>query len=257
MFRRSFRSLAAVVMMAACALAASAPVQMARTAVVAPFMAFADFVNGATWAHPAPTQSVAFRLGRLAFYALGSQLLALREWAYPRVLAHAFRFGIIRYMAFPGTVTADIGFGIVGELAFDGPCRSQPARINHGTPADIVVGRWFTLAADGTARPGGTGAIGGLFMNPKNQASLGTAAGGTLAQTLTVPTGAIGEFGYMGAFIVQLGAAVAIGAAAWYDTTTGAIGSGAPGAGQAAIPNSKFIRYANAAAGLAVLELTN
>jgi hypothetical protein len=56
---------------------------------------------------------------------------------------------------------------------------------------------------------------------------------------------------------VSVTGAVAIGRPAWYDTTTGVIGAGAPGAGQAAIPNSKFIRYANAATGLVVLELTN
>jgi hypothetical protein len=161
--------------------------------------------------------------------------------------------------AFPSSVTTDIAFGVVGELAFDGPFRSQPARINHGTAADIVVGRWFTLAADGTARPGGAAPAGGhagVFMNPKNQASLGTAAGGALAPTMTVPTGTIGEFGYMGAFVVQVANAVAIGQAAKYADATGIISAGAPGAGETAIPNSKFIRYANAAAGLAVLEVT-
>jgi hypothetical protein len=158
--------------------------------------------------------------------------------------------------AFPGTVTAGLAFGIVGELAGDGPMRAQPARISHGTAADIVVGRWFTLAADGTARPGGAGALGGLLMNPKNYSSAG-AGGIALAPTMTLPTGTVGEFGYMGQFIVAAPAAVALGNAAKYDTTTGVIGVGAPGAGEAAIPNSRFVRVANAAAGLAVLELTN
>lgn len=201
---------------------------------------------------PAPVA----RLFYVAQYRVACLGYSLRNALGAALFAGMCRLGLI-LRAFPGAVTADLAFGIVGELAFDGPYRSQPARINHGTPADIVVGRWFTQAADGTTRPGGTGAIGGIFMNPKSMSSLGTAAGGALAPTLVVPTGTIGEFGYMGTFVVAAAGAVAIGAAAWYDTTTGAIGAGAPSAGQAAIPNSKFTRYANAAAGLAVLELTN
>lgn len=182
---------------------------------------------------------------------------SLRDAIGRALFAAQVRLGSVACMAFPGSVAADLAFGIIGEQAFDGPTRTQPARINHGTAADIVIGRWFTLAADGTARPGGAGAIGGVFMLPKTQSSLGTAGGGALAATLTVPTNTVGEFLYMGQIIVALGAAVAIGDAGKYNTTTGVILSGAPGAGEAAIPNSRFIRYANAAAGLAVLELTN
>lgn len=201
---------------------------------------------------PQPVQRALF----LADFRL-RWMLAEARWHVGRALhALQFRLGLV-LQAFPGSVTTDLAFGVIGELAFDGPVRTQPARINHGTAADIVVGRWFTLNAAGEALPGGTGAIGGVLCNPKTMASLGTAANGSAAPTLTIPTGTIGEFLYMGCIIVPLSAAVAIGAAAKYNTTTGVILSGAPGAGEAAIPNSKFIRYANAAAGLAVLELTN
>jgi hypothetical protein len=196
------------------------------------------------------------RAGYVAHYRVASFLAQCRNLLGAWLFAGMVRGGLI-LRAFPGTVTADVAFGVVGELAFDGPYRSQPARINHGTAADIVVGRWFTLNAAGEALPGGTGAIGGVLMAPKTHASLGTAAGGALAPTMVLPTGTIGEFAYMGAIVVAVGAAVAIGNAAKYNTTTGVIGVGAPGAGEAAIPNAKFIRYANAAAGLAVLELTN
>lgn len=160
-------------------------------------------------------------------------------------------------MTFPSSVTADLAFGIVGELAFDGPLRAFPARIDHATAADIVIGRYFTQNADGTVRPGGAGVVGGVFMLPKTQVSLGTSAGGALAPTMTVPTNTIGEFLAMGQIVVSVGAAVALGNAAKYTDATGVIGVGAPGAGETAIPNSKFVRYANAAAGLAVLQLTN
>lgn len=158
--------------------------------------------------------------------------------------------------SFQSTVNSNMGFGVVGELAYEGPTRAQTAVINDPNAANIVVGRWFTLDATGTAQAGGTGAIGGVLANPKVYAN-GGVSGNALAPTLVVPTGTVGEFVTMGQIVVALDAAVAIGAAAKYNTTTGVIGSGAPGGGEAAIPNSQFIRYANAAAGLAVLQLTN
>lgn len=235
-------------------------------------------------------------------------------------------------MTLQSTVALNQGFGVVGELAFDGPLRAISAVIDHATAANIVVGRWFTAPADGEYRPGGTGAVGGLLVNPKVYASIGTSAGGPLAPTLIVPTGTVGEFASMGEFVVAAANAVALGDLAMYDTTTGAIsalsptatytgviaittgiltvsaasadanlavgspviGTGVPGgtfitalgtgtggngtyqtniitavasftdgvapnnapAGSAIIPGAKFIRYANAAAGLAVLSLT-
>lgn len=205
---------------------------------------------------PQPMRSRVQRAYWLTWYYVGVFLAGCRNMLGAFLMAGMYRAGLV-LRAFPGSVGADLGFGVVGELAFDGPFRSQPARINHPTPADIVIGRWFTLNAAGEAVAGGAGAIGGILMNPKTMASPGTAAGGPLAPTMTVQTGTIGEFGYMGSFIVAVGAAVAIGAAAKFTIATGVIGVGAPGGGEAAIPNSKFIRYANAAAGLAVLELTN
>lgn len=250
MSRKLFSPLFAVAIMAASALGAVAStVRDTGAALVAGMVLGLAFLAQVL---PAP----AARLFYVAHYRAACFLFGVRRMLGAALFSGMCRAGMI-LRAFPGSVTADLAFGVPGELAFDGPYRSQPARINHGTAADIVVGRWFTLAADGTARPGGTGAIGGVFINPKSMSSLGTAAGGALAPTLTVPTGVVGEFGYMGAFVVPVSTAVAIGQAAFYDTTTGAIGAGAPSAGQAAIPNSKFIRYANAAAGLAVLELTN
>jgi len=236
-------------------------------------------------------------------------------------------------MSFQSAVAFNQGFGVVGEIVFEGPLRAVPATIKHDTAANIVVGRWFTIdASDGTYRPGGTGLIGGVLANPKGYASIGTQAGGPLAPTLIVPTGTIGEFVAMGEIVVALGAGVAQGDLATYDTTTGVIGSiaptatytgviavttgiltvsaasagarlvvgspvigtGVPGgtvitalgtgtggngtyqtniatavasfadgvapnnapAGSAIIPTGKFVRYANAAAGLAVLSLT-
>ncbi len=237
-------------------------------------------------------------------------------------------------MTLQSTVALVQGFGVVGEQAFDGPLRAVPAVIKHATAANIVVGRFFTVdATDGTYRPGGTGAVGGLLVNPKALASIGTSAGGPLAPTLTVPTGTIGEFATMGEFIVALANAAALGDKVMFDQTTGALsalppvatysgviavttgiltvslastganlgvgsvvtGTGVPGgtvitalgtgtggngtyqtniitavaaftdgaspnaapAGSTVIPTAQVIRYANAAAGLAVVSLTS
>lgn len=240
--QRTLRSLAALAV-AACALASAA----FSNAVATVQTKAADF--GAAVSHATE------RAGKLAYFHGASFAYDVRAMLGAALFAGMTRAGLI-LRAFPGSVTSDLAFGIVGELAFDGPFRAQPARIDHGTAANIVVGRWFTLAADGTARPGGAGALAGILMNPKNYSNAG-AGGNALAPSMTLPTGTVGEFGYMGAFVVAAPAAVALGNAAKYDTTTGVIGVGAPGAGEAAIPNSRFIRVANAAAGLCVLELTN
>jgi hypothetical protein len=257
MFRKSFHALAAFAMAAVCGVAnVAAGFVLAAVFAMQAVVSAMFLVPAAVVLYAAPGVA---RLSVLVWFRVASALASMRNVLGGWLLAFMGRTGMLLHV-FPASVTADLAFGIVGELAFDGPCRSQPARINHGVAADIVIGRWFTLAADGSARPGNGGAanaIGGVFMFPKNQASIGTSAGGALAPTLTVPTGTIAEFCYMGAVVVAVSNAVALGNAAWFDNVTGAIGAGAPSAGQTAIPNSKFIRYANAAAGLAVLELTN
>jgi hypothetical protein len=195
------------------------------------------------------------RAGMLAHYHTAAAFAHMRHMLGSALLSFMGRSGLLLHV-FPQTVAGDLAFGVVGELAFDGPYRSQPARINDAS-GNTLVGRYFTLDAAGTAQAGGAGTIGGVLMAPKNYANLGTSANGSLAPNMVVPNGVIGEFCYMGAIVVAVGAAVAIGQAAKYTTATGVIGVGAPAAGELAIPNSKFIRYANAAAGLAVLELTN
>lgn len=200
-------------------------------------------------------QATLKRAATLTAYHVGVVLTQAKLSAGESLRGYMARGGLL-LNAFQSTVASTLGFGVIGELAFDGPLRAQTAIINDVNAANIVVGRWFTLDAAGTAQAGGTGAIGGVLSSPKEYSTAGL-AGNALAPTLTLPTGTVGEFVYMGAIIVALPAAVAIGAVGKYNTTTGVIGSGAPAGGEAAIPNSKFIRYPNAAAGLAVLELTN
>ena len=170
-------------------------------------------------------------------------------------------------MAFQSSVALNQGFGVVGDIVFEGPTRATPGVVKVGSggadATDIVVGRAFTIdAADGQYYPGGTGVFGGILANSNAYASYGdvsygTSAGGSLAPTLVLPAGEVGEFLEMGEIVVQLSNAAAIGAAVKFNNTTGVLSSGAPDAGETAVPNAKVVRYANAAAGLAVVRLTN
>lgn len=154
------------------------------------------------------------------------------------------------------TVSFNQGFGIVGEIVFDGPVRAQPG-IVKGTAANIVMGRAFTIdAADGQFQPGGTGAFGGIMISPKNQTSLGTSAGGTLAPTLVVAAGSAAQFATMGEITVNLTNAAAIGDGVYFVQATGALAAGTAGAGQTQIVNAAVKRYATGGAGLAVISLT-
>lgn len=162
-------------------------------------------------------------------------------------------------MTLQSTVALNQGFGLVGEIQFEGPTRAQPGvtKVGTATAADIVVGRAFTIdAADGQFQPGGTGVFGGILANPKGLASVGTQAGGPLAPTLTVPAGTVCEFLTMGEILVALPAAAPIGSLIYFTNATGVLGVGTAGGGQTQIPNAVVKRYANAAAGLAVISLT-
>ena len=162
-------------------------------------------------------------------------------------------------MALQSTVALNQGFGVVGEIQFEGPTRAQPGvtKVGTATAADIVVGRAFTIdAADGLFQPGGTGVFGGILANPKGLASVGTSAGGPLAPTLTIPAGTVGEFLTMGEILVQLPAAAPIGGLIYFVNATGVLGVGTAAGGQTQIPNAVVKRYANAAAGLAVVSFT-
>ena len=159
-------------------------------------------------------------------------------------------------MAFQSSIAVAQGYGVIGESQFSGPRRAQPGVVK-GTAANIVVGRAFTIdAADGQFQPGGTGAYGGILSNPKALQSIGTSAGGPLAPTLVVPAGTVCEFATMDEILVYLTTAAAIGDGVYFVQADGTLGAGTAGAGQTQIANAKVTRFANAAAGLAVIALT-
>ena len=160
-------------------------------------------------------------------------------------------------MAFQSTVSTAQGFGVVGEVAFDGPTRAQPYVLVSADASYNVVGRAFTVTSEGVAAAGGSGVFAGILVHPKHYASYGTAVGGPLAPTLTLANNATGELLTMGEIVVALPGAAAIGDAVKYNTTTGILGTGTPGAGEAAVPNAKVSHYTVSGAGLAVITLTN
>lgn len=157
-------------------------------------------------------------------------------------------------MSFQSTVAAALATGVPGELVSDAPIRCRPG-VTKGTAANIVVGRWFTQdPADGLYTPGGTNAEGGVLINPKAYASIGTSAGGPLAPTLTIPAGTPGEFLSAGEVYVVLSNAAQIGQGVYYDNTTGIMGAGTATTGQTQIAGAKVTRYNNAAAGLTAVS---
>jgi len=92
------------------------------------------------------------------------------------------------------TVRYDYGFGVVGESRKHGATRRKPVLLNSTDATQNVIGRAITLNADGkTYGAGGTGVFGGILSGPKQYASYGTAAGGPLAPTITLPNNTIAE----------------------------------------------------------------
>lgn len=163
------------------------------------------------------------------------------------------------------TVNYNLGFGVIGEFYDDSPRRVQPGVLHSADASYNVIGRVVTYtslgSADGTAPAivaagGAAASFAGILVGPKEQALVGTTAG-TLTPTLTLPQDTTVQFAAMGSVIVALDAAADETTALKYNTTTGVILTGAPGAGEAALPNAKVVRYESAAAGLAVIQLTN
>lgn len=168
-------------------------------------------------------------------------------------------------MGFQTSVAADLKSGVIGELSHDGPIRAVPAVLDTGAgAANNVVGRAFTYIDEAaeTVQAGGTGFFAGIMILPKTHQLLGTAAGGSLADSLVLPDGTPAEFLQMGEVYVSLATTGAtIGSAVKFIDATGALDHGAPGAGETAVPNAVVVRHNASAldtgAFLAVIRLTN
>lgn len=155
------------------------------------------------------------------------------------------------------SVSLKQGFGVAGDLFSNGPVRTKPYTL-VSTPAVNTIGNAYTITAEGVATVGGdAGIFGGILVNSKEYASIGTTAGGSLAPTLVLPDNTIGELLTMGEIVVYLSNAAVIGSGVYYTDATGVLGCGTASTGQTQIDNAKVVRYATSGAGLAVIELTN
>lgn len=169
-------------------------------------------------------------------------------------------------MGFQTTVLTDIRSGVIGEIAFDGPTRVITAMLDSGAgAANNVIGRAFCYASvtNNTVSAGGdAGNFAGIFIMPKTQSLRGTTAGGTLADSLTVPDGVAGEFLQMGEVFVSLATTGAtVGSLVKYADTTGILDHGTASTGETQVPNAVVVRVepspTAAGAFLAVIRLTN
>ena len=167
-------------------------------------------------------------------------------------------------MGFQSTVRIDQTTGIVGDIVIDGPQRGQPGILNSTDAANNVIGRAFRhidnedLEVSADVAAGQTFA--GILANSKVYATSGTAAGGTLAATLTLPNNMEVELVTMASgILVLLSTVAAIGDNVFFATATGilAANSGTTLADHEQIPNATIVRNNITGSGrLAIVELT-
>lgn len=164
-------------------------------------------------------------------------------------------------MGFQTTVSLTPGLGVAGDIYNDGPYRAQSYILTSDDAAYNVFGRAFTITGQGVAKAGGLASLpfAGILVNSKVHALLGTAAGGSLAPSLTLPNYTQADLMTEGSCIVALAAAAAIGDLVVYDVVTGVLSTIAPGAN---LPVGKAFTcgivdyYTVSGAGLAVITLT-
>lgn len=163
-------------------------------------------------------------------------------------------------MAFQSAVALNQGFGVIGELFDDSPLRAQPYTIVSGDAANNVFGRAFTVTDQGVAAAGGTNPFAGILANPKTQSTAGTAAGGALAPTLTIPNNSIAELVSEGSIIVTFGTVANVGDLVYYTNATGILRRTAPGSAAPASSTlilGAYVDRFDITSGLAVITLSS
>jgi len=154
--------------------------------------------------------------------------------------------------------------GVVGEVVLDGPVRARSVILNSSDAALNVIGRAVTSTAsnDNEVAIGGTQPFAGILGFPKEYATSGTTAGGTLAPTMTLPNNAqvaVIELA-TGVLVSLTNSTVNIGDDVCFVQATGALFSvapgGAAGAGNTKIAGAKVVRNNLTSAGLAIISLT-
>lgn len=170
-------------------------------------------------------------------------------------------------MPFQSSVRFDSAYGVPGEYATDGPNRAEPGIVRSAAPANNIFGRFFSMdsAAPDVWRAGdptGNGERFAIMTSPKQHASYGTAAGGPLAPTLTIPNEVTAEFTTMGQVIcVARDAGNLVGNIVRFTKATGEIVTVPPGTAAdpllVDVPNAQVVRVPQPAAlALVVIQLT-
>ena len=156
------------------------------------------------------------------------------------------------------TVNLTLPFGVIGEIYTAGPVRAQSVIIHSTDPTNNIFGRGCTYTSQGLVAAGGTGVFAGFLVNPKQVALFGT-AGNPLAPSLTVPNDIQIDVLVMGSIWVTISTTAAIGDYVWYNTTTGALQTTAPGASTPAgtlFANAVVDYFTVGVAGLALITAT-
>lgn len=166
-------------------------------------------------------------------------------------------------MGFQSTVRQFQADGIVGDIVIDGPRRGQTGVLKTTDPTQNVIGRALTHVSgqDKQFVAGGTGVFAGILANSKEYALQGTAAGGALAPTITLPNElTVDAITMTSGIVVSLAGAANIGDQVEFKQATGALNAIAPGAsataGSTIIPRARVVRNNVPSAGLAIIELT-
>ena len=169
-------------------------------------------------------------------------------------------------MAGPQTAVNYVrAFGVPGEILFIGPTRAQAAILTSVSAAYNIIGATACTLVSGaldqlpnepiTAKAGGTGKFAGILANPKAYASFGTAAGGPLAPTLTLPNNLNVELLYMGEIVVTLPAAASVDDLVLFDNTTGALSTQAPSSSFTGVVSTNTLTVTSFVAGGAPLAV--
>lgn len=162
---------------------------------------------------------------------------------------------------FQSSVASKQAFGVPGELYSNAPTRGMPKTIVSDSDVDNVIGRAVTIpdtANSSVVEMGGTGVYVGILVGPKLYANNGTADGGSLAPTMTLPNNTEVETLQEGELIVFLNSAANEGDTVVFDQDTGMLSAIAPNAEIASgFTNAQatVTRFSIPSAGSAVIAL--
>lgn len=156
-------------------------------------------------------------------------------------------------MAFQTSVNQKLAVGVNGDFYDDSPRRVDPYTIISSGAGSIGCAYTCDTTDQTKVVLGGAGVFAGIAVNSKEFARSGLAASQAFSQYDEC------ELCTMGRIWLSISGDVAVGNAAFFNTTTGAITAAASGAtvsGSTEIPNSKFVLVTgSSSAPMVVLQL--